>query len=239
MPLLDHFHPPLSQRRHWEALHTRWASALADQLNRDWLPENFFAEPQVHLGGQMQVDVATLKEEQSANGVSATIMAVRTWTAPPAVVTIPAVFPESFEVQVINSEAGPRLVAAIELISPSNKDRPETRRAFVAKCASYLSRGIGVIVVDIITSRHGNLHNELLDFLEHGTSLRVENDESLYAAAYHPLRRDDRDEIDIWPAELQVGTALPTLPLFPAADLAIPVDLEDAYVEACERLRVA
>lgn len=238
MPLLDHFHPPLSQRRHWEALHTRWASALADQLNRDWLPENFFAEPQVHLGGQMQVDVATLKEEQSATGASATTTAVRTWTAPSAAITIPAVFPESFEVQVINSEAGPRLVAAIELISPGNKDRPETRRAFVAKCASYLSRGISLIVVDVITSRHGNLHNELLDFLEQGTRGRVENGETLYAAAYHPLRRDERDEIDIWPASLQVGAALPTLPLFPAPDLAIPVDLEDAYVEACERLRV-
>ena len=32
---------------------------------------------------------------------------------------------------------------AIELASPGNKDRPETRRAFAAKCASYLARGIG------------------------------------------------------------------------------------------------
>ena len=30
MPVLDHFHPPLSQRRHWESFHSAWATALAD-----------------------------------------------------------------------------------------------------------------------------------------------------------------------------------------------------------------
>ena len=39
MPLLDHFHPPLSVRRPWESFHTTWAAALADHLNRE-LPEN-------------------------------------------------------------------------------------------------------------------------------------------------------------------------------------------------------
>ena len=25
MPLLDHFHPPLSDERHWESFHAAWA----------------------------------------------------------------------------------------------------------------------------------------------------------------------------------------------------------------------
>ena len=29
MPLLDHFRPPLSERRPWESLHAAWAGALA------------------------------------------------------------------------------------------------------------------------------------------------------------------------------------------------------------------
>ena len=33
MPLLDHFHPPLSRHRHWENLHSAWANALRDQAN--------------------------------------------------------------------------------------------------------------------------------------------------------------------------------------------------------------
>ena len=36
---------------------------------------------------------------------------------------MPAIFPDSIEVLVYNSEAGPVLVAAVELISPANKDR--------------------------------------------------------------------------------------------------------------------
>ena len=29
MPLLDHFHPPLSLTHSWESFHARWAVALA------------------------------------------------------------------------------------------------------------------------------------------------------------------------------------------------------------------
>jgi hypothetical protein len=34
-----------------------------------------------------------------------------------------------------------------------------------------------------------------------------------------------------------VGETLPTLPLAVAADLCLPVDLEAAYTEACQRRR--
>ena len=45
MPLLDHFHPPLYPRRHWESFHTQWASCIAASLNAS-LPDDFFAEAQ-------------------------------------------------------------------------------------------------------------------------------------------------------------------------------------------------
>src|SRR5687768_9153264 len=118
MPLLDHFHPPLSERRHWEAVHTRWASALADQLNEEWLPERYFAEPQVSLGAQMQIDVATFDEGgdgqtgDGAPGPNGAATATRTWTAPPPAWTVPASFPDTFAVNVYQSEAGPKLVGA-------------------------------------------------------------------------------------------------------------------------------
>ncbi|HEX8199253.1 MAG TPA: hypothetical protein VF590_02110, partial [Isosphaeraceae bacterium] len=62
MPLLDHFHPPLSQRRHWENLHSAWASAIRQQLN-DILPPRYFAEVNVRLGSRVEIDVATFEEE--------------------------------------------------------------------------------------------------------------------------------------------------------------------------------
>lgn len=44
MPLLDHFHPPLSERRKWHSFHHAWATVIAFDLNRR-LPPAYFADP--------------------------------------------------------------------------------------------------------------------------------------------------------------------------------------------------
>jgi Protein of unknown function (DUF4058) len=241
MPLLDHFHPPLSERRHWEGFHSRWAGALADMLNGEGLPENLFAEPAVHIGGQAQVDVATLESEPSAtaNGSRATATLTQPMKAVPVPTWIvPAVFLDSFEVKVFSTEAGPTLVAAIELVSPSNEDRPQTRRALAVKCASYLTQGIHLIIVDIVTNRAANLHNEIMNLME-TTNFRLPPESKLYSVAYRPVRRESREEIDVWPATFGVGDRLPSLPLFVAADLSVLVDFDAAYQETCRKLRLS
>src|SRR5262249_37512784 len=147
MPLLDHFHPPLLGRRHWEGFHGWWA-AIAGSLNERLLPEEYFAEFQVTLGTRIEVDVATLTEDDAAAesppNSPATAVQTQVWAPPTPVAVMPGQFPDEFEVQVFSNMTGPTLVAAIELVSPGNKDRAETRRAFAAKCAAYLQRGIGL-----------------------------------------------------------------------------------------------
>src|SRR3954447_2083721 len=61
MPLMDHFHPPLSPRRHWESFHVNWAGAIADALNEQ-LPEGYFAEEHAQIGARVEIDVATFDE---------------------------------------------------------------------------------------------------------------------------------------------------------------------------------
>src|SRR5207302_6918246 len=61
MPLLDHFHPPLSLERRWESFHAAWTGSLADDLNRR-LPAGYFAEEQTHAGPGVEIDVATREE---------------------------------------------------------------------------------------------------------------------------------------------------------------------------------
>jgi hypothetical protein len=61
----------------------------------------------------------------------------------------------------------------------------------------------------------------------------------LYAVAYRPVLRNDREEIDLWPASLKVGAPLPLLPLRLTGDLFVPVNFEETYVEACQRLKLA
>ena len=161
MPLLDHFHPPVIERRSWEGFHGLWAAALVEQLNEEVLGEDYYADMQVHVGSQVEVDVATLEEssrEQGRAGSAAATVAPA-WAPPATSLVLSTVFPDDIEVQVLHTAAGKTLVAAIELVSPGNKDRAEARRAFVAKCVSYLTRGVGLIVEDIVTNRLANLHN--------------------------------------------------------------------------------
>ena len=72
---------------------------------------------------------------------------------------------DEYEVRVYDARHGRRLVAAIEIVSPSNKDRPESRRAFVAKVAALLQRDVSVSIVDIVTIRRFNLYADLLELI--------------------------------------------------------------------------
>ena len=72
---------------------------------------------------------------------------------------------DEYEVRVFDTKSGRRLVAAVEIVSPANKDRPEHRRAFVAKCAALIQNRVCVAIVDLVTTRTSNLYGELLELL--------------------------------------------------------------------------
>ncbi len=244
MPLLDHFHPPLYPGRHWESFHAQWAASIASALNGSLLPSGYFAETQTHVGSRVEVDVATFEGNRSPSpapsdggGVATMTAPAKVWAPPSADFVMPGVFPDSVEVLLFNTEAGLTLVAAVELVSPGNKDRAETRRAFAAKCASYLQQGIGLMIVDIVTNRQANLHNELVDLLEVGPAYHILPD-PLYATAYRPIRRPNADQIEVWHSAITIGGPLPLLPLPLDKGQVIPLDLEPTYAEACQRSRL-
>lgn len=237
MPLLDHFHPPFKPKRHWESLHTTWISAIADELNQSSLPQGYFAEETVHPTARAEVDVATFEEEirQDSGGVA--IAGRKTWTPAAPTWTIPGAIYEGVELLVFHDEGGARLVAAIELISPANKDRPETRRAFAAKCTSILYAGASLILIDVVTERLANLHNDLMHLLGDKAAACVSTAQ-LYAVAYRPVLRNEERQVEMWPTDLAVGKPLPELPLWIAPDIAVPVNLETTYQDACRRRRI-
>jgi len=217
---------------------------MVDYLNADKLPNEHFAEFQVHVGSRVEVDVATLKEtgllpRVRPNGATATLVA-ETCAPPAADAVMPAVFPDDIEVQVYGTATGATLVAAIELVSPGNKDRDETRRAFVAKCASYLQQGIGLIVVDIVTNRHANLHNDLIQFLGHvdQEAYLMPAGDHLYGVAYRPHRTETADQIELWKRTLSVGNTLPVLPLALRGSVSILLDLEATYTRTRQQSRL-
>jgi hypothetical protein len=238
MPLLDHFHAPLYPRHSWESFHSNWATRLADALTLR-LPPEFQVEEHAHVG-RVEIDIATYEEQPdpARNGNLTSTQTLAVWTPPAAACTIPGVFPDTFEVRVFSTMSGLTLVGAIELVSPGNKVRPEERRAFAAKCASYLYQGISLIIIDVVTSRRANLHNETLRTMAASTKNELPEDGKLYAVAYRPVRRDERPEIDIWTATFAVGEQLPTMPLRLTGDVFVPIDFEAAYQEARQSRRL-
>jgi len=215
---------------------------ILSHLNDTILPVGFYAETQIHIGSRVEVDIATLEEtptiERTAQNGPVATLTKEAWAPPAPPLVLAATFPDEIEVQVYSTRTGPHLVAAIELVSPGNKDRPETRRAFIAKCASYLQLGIGLVVVDVVTERLANLHDELMRFMEQpGTSL-FSPETALYVTAYRPVRRESADQIECWPSPLVVGQPLPIVPLALRGGPTLPLDLEVTYTEACRRSRL-
>ena len=232
MPLLDHFHPPLDGRRHWESFHALWATCITSALN-EGLPEDFFAEAQVHAWPRIEVDVATFSEPRG--GGVATLPQAQP-TLAPADLILPAAFPPAFGVNVYETSGGPTLVASIELVSPGNKDRDEARRAFTAKCAALIQSAIGVIVIDIVTSRRSEPFRDLIAFLYPQQPLPELS--PLLAASFRPTRVNDVDTLEVRHHPLAVGETLPVLPLALGGLGRINVDFEATYEDARSRSRL-
>ena len=238
MPLLDHFRPPLSQRRHWDSFHGAWAESMAIVLNQSLLPAQFVAEARVKLGGQLEIDVGTFAQGPANANTGQGGVAV--WAPPQPAATAPLDFqdPDIFEIQILNEEGGPQLVAAIELVSPANKDRPANRRMFAVKCASYLQSGVSVAIVDVVTERGGNLHADVLNLLQVDVSTPGQGSHDLYAAVHRKVSGPKGLCLETWAHTLAIGQTLPTLPLWLQPDLCLPLDLEESYQAACANRRI-
>jgi hypothetical protein len=239
MPLLDHFHPPLHGPRRWEGFHHAWATFIAQQLNQDVLPSGYFAESEISVGPELEVDVATL--ELTGNG-DAKEGTTAVWSPPRPKISAKIDFAhlDSYEIRVYQDLGGAELRGAIELVSPANKDRAGSRRTFAAKCAGYVQHGVGLIVIDVVTSRSANLHDELFDVLEaKGRRVAWESPTGLSAVAYRAVTVRKSPRVEAWPVPLALGQALPELPLWLVLDLCVPVRLEQSYLAACRSLRIS
>jgi len=245
MPLRDHFRSPLDDLRHWEGFHATWPVMIVANLRRK-LPRRYFAEPRVHSGASVEIDVATFENEDqgalavgegNSNGGG---IATAVWAPPQptlaAVTDLPA--QDVYEVRVYDEKRHCRLVAAVEIVSPANKDRPENRSAFVSKCAGLLREHVSVVIVDLVTTRTQNLYADLLDLVglsDPGLGLQPP---PLYSAACRVTKRANDWLLESWAQSLEVGQPLPTVPLWLTDDFALPLELEDSYEQSCSILNI-
>jgi hypothetical protein len=242
MPLRDHFRSPVNDYSSWEELHGMWPAVIVQQLKAK-LPAGFVAVPRVHFGSQAEIDVAAFERGGGAAGRDAgdggTATAV--WAPAEPSVAVETELPDydEYEVRVRTADRHRRLVAAVEIVSPGNKDRPEKRNAFVAKCAALLQQGVAVSVVDLVTVRQFNLYAELLALIGHADPTLGDPPPATYAASCRWVRRGEPAVLEAWSYPLAVGSPLPTaLPIWLTPTRAVPLDLEASYEKACDDVSI-
>jgi hypothetical protein len=245
MPLRDHFRPPVSKRGSWQGFHGGWPMAMVQRL-APLLPPEYTAEPRAQLGRFYEVDVDAFEDDEpKANGFLSRRNGNGTATAT-AVVPEPTLILDAdlgdqyeYEVLIYDPDQARRLVAAVEIVSPANKDRPETRRAFVSKCAALLQQGVCVSIVDLVTTRNFNLYTDRLALIDKSDPAFSPNPPSIYAVTIRSRKAEPQAKLDLWAHPLAVGQPLPQLPIWLTEDQRVMLDLEASYEDTCRVLRIA
>jgi hypothetical protein len=209
------------------------------------LPLEFTAEPRVHLGSYYEIDVCAFEESapqsqrnirDAAEGGTSTLA-----TAPPEpTLVVDADLSDQYvyEVLLFDQSRDRQLVAAVEIVSPGNKDRPENRLAFITKCAALLQQGVCVSLVDLVTTRNFNLYTELLELLNKSDPVFEAEPPPIYAVTCRARKIGRKPKVEAWAYPLEVGKPWPNLPIWLSADVNVLLDLEGSYEDACRALRI-
>jgi hypothetical protein len=221
VPLRDHFRSPVDDVHSWDELHGMWPMMIVRKVV-ETLPEPYFAAPGVHLGTLYEVDLASYRRPVAEDSILEPRLPKQ----------------DVYEVRIYDSRRNRQLVAAIEIISPSNKDRPQNRAAFVSKVATLLRNDICVSIVDVVSTYDFNLYAELLSFLQSVDPALGSEPPPMYAATLRMRYEDRRRMMDNWYHPLSIGQPLPTLPIWLKETWAISLDLETSYEETCSTLRI-
>jgi hypothetical protein len=149
----------VSKRHSWEEVHGGWPMMMIQRL-APLLPDGHQAAPQVHLGSYFEVDIGAFENDDAPRSRPQMAGDGGVATVPEAELSLETDSSDvsEYEVLIYDVQQEKRLVAAIKIISPANKDRPVRRNNFVSKCAALLKQGVCIVLVDIVTIRNNNLY---------------------------------------------------------------------------------
>ena len=230
MPLHD-----WTDERGWDSVHPVWLTYLVEWI-RPRLPEGYKA----FLGGVPALTVA------SGNGKPD--VSVRQWGLRPAaekVATETAVLEPDLEARVairldpqraVHIDFHGQLIAAVELVSPRNKDRADAKETYTNRYLGYLRLGVHLMLVDVLPRPK---RFSFSDALTSGLGLELPPLPPPFAATYRvgeviPVDDDMGSLVAVWRRPLQVGQPLPALPLPLNVHDAVVIDLEETYHRAAK-----
>jgi hypothetical protein len=95
-----------------------------------------------------------------------------------------------------------------------------------------------LLIVDPVSDRRFNLHNELAQLLAPSEACTMPWNPHIYSASYRPAAADSKPAgIEAWCYELKIDEELPTVPLYLREHGCIPLDLEETYAATRRRVR--
>lgn len=217
--------------------HTGWLTHIKEALNKGVLPDEFYAQAE-QRAGQILPDVLTLHTGDDQNGWSpgddAAIDAVAVAEAPPRVSLTMRMSDEDVyhlkqKTLIIRHATNHRIVALLEIVSPSNKDREQHVETFVEKAASSIRQGLHFVLLDLLPpgpfdsqGMHGRGWSEIS-----GDPYKSPQNHPLTLASY------DADEFPIAYVEpTAVGQPLIPMPLFLESGWYVNLPLQETYEAA-------
>jgi hypothetical protein len=230
MPLHD-----WSDDRGWDSVHQLWINSLLY-----WVQERLPPGYRAYLGSVPGLSIGAEPGRPD--------LGVRTWkpsgqetTAQSgAVIAVPE--PDFKAVARLRPEPRPavhvfcqgQLVAAIELVSPRNKDRPSSREFYRNRYLSYLWSGVHLMLVDVHRRPLGYSFPEAMA-AEVECQFPVGLPPHVVSWNAGGPTPEGRQFLDGWYRSLAVGESLPTLPLTLNTEQSLQIDLEGTYTEATRR----
>jgi hypothetical protein len=210
--------------------HHSWITHLKEALNEGILPVGYYAQSEQHAG-QAIPDILTFHESDTprrGGGGGGIVLA----EAPPATrlkVTADegAMYHLLRRTVAIRSSVDDELVAFLEIISPSNKDRLQHVEDVVQKVLGALEKRVHVLVIDLLPPRKNDPYGIHGAVWQHFDADPYEPPEgqpltlSSYLAEPIPVA---------YVEPVGVGDVLIDMPLFLDVDTCVNVPLESTYM---------
>ena len=220
----------------FHGFHGRWITFLTGVLNKGLLPPGYLADgEQVASQGEDRInaDLVTLRRRPTGFDGPAeggTALAVDPKTFAETRVPRPDALPLPRRL-VVRESRNYDLVAVLEIVSPANRDRPESVNQFAVKIDQLLGAGVHVMLIDLFASgRHDpdGMHGAVLGRIAPDEPYTHPDATARTVASYGA----DSTDFRVLVARPRLGEPLPDTPLSLAPDRYVIVPLEQTYLQA-------